>query len=289
MSKVASRLLTFFLGIPLILAITFIKFQNHLPLAILGVVCCVIASCELYDMLSNKVKLFNKVLLVVFAAILPLSIYLLNLFHLDLGIVSWILCFEIIILMAIESFSSKTFEDSALRIACSTLLLFYTGFMTSFILRFVTIPAAAEDASRFFDRTTVFLILYFVLVFMCDSCAWFFGVLFGKSTRGIIAASPNKSLVGFLGGIAGSVFFGCMIKLIFPNVLTGAWWKIILVSFLTALAAIIGDLIESVLKRSCGVKDSGFIIPGRGGLLDCMDSLFLGAPVLYIGLHFFYL
>ena len=50
---------------------------------------------------------------------------------------------------------------------------------------------------------------------------------------------------------------------------------------MTSTAAIIGDLVESVFKRSCEVKDSGWIIPGRGGSMDCLDSLILGAPVFY--------
>lgn len=286
MSKVVTRLLTFFIGFPLMLGLCFFSFANHLVLASLGVLCCAIASCEMYNMLSNKIKLFNKPLLVIFSSLLPASIYIFYALGIDVNIVSWILCFELIILMGIECFKSKTFEESALRIAASTLLLFYCGFMTSFILRLITIPPVTEGL---FNHTTQFILLYFILVFMCDSCAWFFGVLFGKTSRGVIAASPNKSVVGFIGGIVGTVFFGCMAKLIFKEALAGPWWKIILISFFTAVASIIGDLIESVLKRSCNVKDSGNIIPGRGGLLDCMDSLFLGAPVLYIGIYFLYL
>lgn len=286
MSKVATRLLTFFIGLPIMLGLCFLSYMNHIVLAAIGVAACAIASCEMYNMLSNKVKLFNKVLLVIFSSLLPASIYIFNLFGIDVNIVTWILCFEVIILMGIECFTAKTFEESAIRISASTLLLFYCGFMTSFILRLLTIPPVTEGL---FNHTTQFILLYFVLVFMCDSCAWFFGVLLGKSTRGIVAASPNKSLVGFIGGIVGTIFFGCIMKLIFSEALAGPWWKIILTSGLTAVAAIIGDLVESVLKRSCEVKDSGNIIPGRGGLLDCMDSLFLGAPVLYICIHILYL
>ena len=124
---------------------------------------------------------------------------------------------------------------------------------------------------------------------MCDSGAWFFGILFGKSTRGVFAASPNKSIVGFIGGIVTSIECGILFKFIFPGVFYGSFWKIVIVSSTTAVAAIIGDLIESVFKRSCDVKDSGTLIPGRGGLLDCIDSLLLGAPIYYIGIHILYL
>ena len=191
----------------------------------------------------------------------------------------WLLVFEIFIFMGAESIFSKDFEDSAVKISITTLIIFYCGYMLTFITRMTSIE----------QNASIFLYLYFILVFMTDSGAWFFGVLFGKSTRGVFKASPNKSIVGFFGGIITAIACGILFKFIFPDIFFGSVWKIVIVSFTTALGAIIGDLIESVFKRSFGVKDSGNIIPGRGGLLDCLDSLILGAPIFYIGIHFLYL
>ena len=61
-----------------------------------------------------------------------------------------------------------------------------------------------------------------------------------------------------------------------------ALFKILFLGFMTATAAIVGDIIESVFKRSTGTKDSGSIIPGRGGVLDSIDSILLAAPIYYI-------
>lgn len=281
MSKVISRLLTFFIGIPLVILLCVLDYMNYAVLSLCTVIASVIACLELYKMFSKKVKLFNSVLLSILTAILPLSIYIINFvnkttsYNIDYNIVSWIFCSEIIILMGIESFKSKTFEDSVSRISLSVLTLFYAGFLTSTFLRFITIKNSSKV-----------LIIFFLLVFTCDSAAWFFGVLFGKKTRGVVAASPNKSLVGFLGGILVTILMGCVLKFILPDVLNGYWYKTIILSFLTAIAAIIGDLIESVIKRSCETKDSGFIIPGRGGLLDSIDSILVAAPVVFLGFHF---
>ena len=132
------------------------------------------------------------------------------------------------------------------------------------------------------------LALYLIIVFMCDSGAWFFGVLFGKSTRGVIAASPNKSLVGFIGGILSSVASAIVVKEIYPDIFYLSYQNLVIISLITSVSAIIGDLVESVLKRSLDCKDSGTLIPGRGGVLDSIDSLLIAAPVFYIAVQFLF-
>ena len=62
----------------------------------------------------------------------------------------------------------------------------------------------------------------------------------------------------------------------------------VILALITTLAAIVGDLIESVFKRSLNIKDSGNIIPGRGGILDSTDSILIAAPIFYIGIYFIY-
>ena len=173
--------------------------------------------------------------------------------------------------MGIECFSAKTFEKSLSKIAYSSLLLFYCGFLLTFLSR-LTVT----------ENSTYIISLFLIFVFICDSLAWFFGVLFGKSTRGYVAASPNKSLVGFIGGISCSILAGFLFKCIFPERLPFSYIEIFILGFLTAIASIVGDLIESVFKRSSGVKDSGILIPGRGGVLDSIDSIVIAVPVFYI-------
>lgn len=279
MNKVIKRLLVFFIGLPLVILVVWLSYFNHIILNVLSIAGSAIAACEFFNMANPKYKLFPKPLIIISTALIPLLAYISICFNFDLSYLLWFLIVEIFAFMGVEALFAKDFENSVPKIAITILILFYCGFMITFITRMTSIK---ENAS-------IFLYLYFILVFMTDSGAWFFGVLFGKSTRGVFKASPNKSLVGFFGGIVTSIACGILFKFIFPSVFFGSVWKIIIVSFFTALGAIIGDLIESVFKRSLGVKDSGFIIPGRGGILDCLDSLILGAPVYYIGIHFLYL
>ena len=112
--------------------------------------------------------------------------------------------------------------------------------------------------------------------------------MFGKNNKGFIKASPNKSIAGFIGGFAGTMLTGAIAHFLFPQVFTGSLGKILLLSFVIAFMAIIGDLVESVLKRSVQIKDSGSIIPGRGGVLDSIDSIVFVAPIYYFGINFLF-
>src|SRR5574344_36466 len=277
MNKVFKRLLPFFIGIPLVFFLVFFNFCNHLFLNIIISIFSLLAANEFYNMLSTKSELYPKVLILIETVSLPILSYLFIVLRISQNVTSWVFTFEVIILMAIECFFAKDFKNSITKITMSSLIIFYCGFMMTFITRLTVL-----------DNAVYFVALYFLLVFLCDSAAWFFGILFGKNNRGFIAASPNKSIIGFLGGIVAAIASGILFKYFFPQILEGNYWKIFIVSVITAFGAITGDLIESVFKRFSDVKDSGNIIPGRGGVLDSIDSVLIAAPIFYIGVHFLY-
>ena len=278
MSKVAKRLLTFFIGIPLVLAIVFCDWLNHLPLQITIGIFAVLGANEFYNMLSKKgVVLFNREVVLIGTALLPFSCYTFILSGLSLDITPWLFISLVILLMGFECFTAKSFENSLSKIAYTTLTFFYTGFLITFLSRMTILP-----------DSKVIISLFLIFVFMCDSFAWLFGILFGKSTRGFVAASPNKSLVGFIGGIIGSLGCGFVLKYFFPAAISISNLNLVILGIITSVSAIIGDLIESVFKRSCEVKDSGTLIPGRGGILDSIDSVVIAAPIFYIGYNFLF-
>jgi phosphatidate cytidylyltransferase len=112
-----------------------------------------------------------------------------------------------------------------------------------------------------------------------DTCAYFAGRLLGRHKLHP-AVSPNKTWEGFAGGAVGSVAGMFIARAVaFPGLSTTDCWAL---GLLGAVLGPLGDLCESMLKRAHGVKDSGTIIPGHGGLLDRVDALLFNAPAVYL-------
>ncbi len=112
-----------------------------------------------------------------------------------------------------------------------------------------------------------------------DSAAYYVGKQFGKHRLAPIV-SPKKSWEGAVGSAAGSVLFGIAYMSYFMPVV--APWKIALIATAGNVAGQFGDLAESAMKRGAGVKDSGQMLPGHGGMLDRVDSSLFALPVIYI-------
>jgi phosphatidate cytidylyltransferase len=124
---------------------------------------------------------------------------------------------------------------------------------------------------------------FFILLWANDTGAYIIGVSLGKH-RIMERISPKKSWEGFFGGLIIAVAVACF----FPGLLgvldiTG--W--VVVSVIISIAGIYGDLVESMLKRSMGVKDSGTIMPGHGGFLDRFDSVIISFPIVYLYISLF--
>jgi phosphatidate cytidylyltransferase len=171
--------------------------------------------------------------------------------------------------------SSAKFDSYLGRVAAGFGVMIYPGLFIAWIIQMAILPEAS-----------MVILVYFLVVFLNDSAAWAAGMLFGNGNRGIVAASPNKSIAGFIGGIGASLLTGIAAPFFFPAAFTSASMAPVAAGALLGLgagiAATLGDLSESALKRGAGVKDSGTLVMGRGGALDSIDSLALAAPVYYI-------
>lgn len=117
-----------------------------------------------------------------------------------------------------------------------------------------------------------------ITVAITDTAAYFVGKAIGKTK--FSDTSPNKTLEGVFGGIIFATILGTFIGIsIIP------FWIALIVTFVTATASVFGDLFESYLKREAGVKDSGDLLPGHGGILDRIDGYLFGAPMMVIALR----
>ena len=124
----------------------------------------------------------------------------------------------------------------------------------------------------------------FIILWSCDVGAYIFGVLFGRHGKHKLfsSLSPKKSWEGFIGGIISAVAAGYLMYLYIFPLSPGNSISIIhavILSIIICLSGTFGDLTESQLKRSFGVKDSGKIMPGHGGLLDRFDAALLAIPM----------
>jgi phosphatidate cytidylyltransferase len=122
------------------------------------------------------------------------------------------------------------------------------------------------------------IVLLLVIVIFSDTFAFFFGHALGRH-RLAPALSPGKTVEGAIAGLAGGVLGALVVREVGLPALPAV--HAVLLGVAVAAMGIVGDLDESLLKRWAGVKDSGTLFPGHGGMLDRLDSLLFGAPVLY--------
>lgn len=148
---------------------------------------------------------------------------------------------------------------------------------------FISLSAAHLPLLVATPHGVAWLAVLTIITIASDTGAYYAGSHFGKNKL-CPAISPNKTIEGLLGGIAASLVSALLAgHFLLPQVpllrLTGA-------TILLSLIGVGGDLIESIMKRSCNVKDSGAILPGHGGVLDRIDSLLTAAPAMFYLIHF---
>ena len=124
------------------------------------------------------------------------------------------------------------------------------------------------------------VMMLFILIWVNDSFAYLTGMLLGRHKMWE-RHSPGKTWEGTAGGflfcVATAIFVGPLF-----NTPVNSWWIWMAIGILTSIAGTLGDLVESMFKRSCGVKDSGRIMPGHGGILDRFDSTMIVGPLVEV-------
>lgn len=144
---------------------------------------------------------------------------------------------------------------------------------------FVALPFSLLNYILFIDGwQPIVLLSVFVTIWVNDTGAYLFGISLGKH-RLFERISPKKSWEGFIGGALAALGSGYVFSLFIPQLSLVEWF---IFSEIVVIFGTFGDLIESLMKRTVNIKDSGNVLPGHGGLLDRFDSLILAAPVIYI-------
>lgn len=273
MNNTLQRLLLFFIAVPgLIAVIIFLPQYHHLAAVAAIVLFAAGGGRELGGILKAKGLPAHPRLSTLLGGLVPTLAYLSLIFpEAEVEVLSLGIALLLLAVLAPFALVQKEGIGDALPAAMGlAFVLLYPGLLSAFIVLIAAKPLHSTEA----------LLGFALMTFGNDSLAWLFGVSFGKK-RNIVAVSPNKSLAGFLGGLAGSIGAAFLSRAIFPVAFPASAGKLLLLALLVGASVIFGDLFESALKRSAGVKDSGSVIPGRGGILDSLDSLLFAAPVYY--------
>ncbi len=271
------RLLIFFLGVPLfILFELYASFGRNFLLVLVAMGIQVGSIYETVGLFGKKGIKLHRVYLAALSLLSSSLVYLSPLYgHLlpaaksPLELLLLVSFLGSLAAVAPFAFSKKENFDSLLpRMAASLFCYFYCGIL----------GACLVYIGSCFPQHSNPLFIFLLMTSGNDSLAWLIGVSFGRK-RGVVAVSPNKSLAGFVGGLAGSLLAALVSYYLFPRAGVSSLASLLFLGLCVGIAVILGDLVESALKRSAGVKDSSSLIPGRGGILDSFDSLLFSAPL----------
>ena len=161
-------------------------------------------------------------------------------------------------------------KDSVTRLMAIVLGLIYTALMPAMIVKI-----------GLYHQPKKILLALILMIWIVDTAAYFIGMRFGKK-RNITPVSPRKSREGFIAGLLAPVVI--LLILYVSGFHYFSWLELALLAIAAGIVGQLGDLLESMLKRFSGVKDSSRLIPGHGGILDRTDSILLAGSFLYAAL-----
>jgi len=281
MGTIIKRLLVFFIGVPAVVFIVlFLPHFNHLALNIIIITFSALGAVEFSAILGKKQLRVTIAEAVVFGSLAPLAYTLIICFNFPKWIIPLSAMTPVFWVMLSLAFTGHAkMADAVNRLAGCLSVIIYPGLLMSWMIRM----SAWEISGA---------ILFFILITFCnDSAAWLAGSLLGANNKGVFPASPNKSVAGFIGGLAAAVTASVLAVIFTPSAFpaNASFARVITLGVITAVFGSLGDLAESAIKRSADVKDSGNLMLGRGGILDSIDSLALSAPVYFILFNLFFI
>jgi len=178
--------------------------------------------------------------------------------------------------LCLRLFFARNNTTGLVSIATTLFGLMYVPYLLNFMQKINFFPGVAGQ----------FYLLYFILITkFSDTGAYAVGSLIGRHKM-IPRISPGKTWEGFAGAIVVSTLASLGFVYFLGHHLRGmTWTHAVILGMVLSVTAVVGDLIESLFKREAGVKDSGRLFPGIGGILDLLDSLLFNAPIMYLYLR----
>jgi phosphatidate cytidylyltransferase len=226
---------------------------------------------EFFEMVSKKGILVYKYFGIVTGCLIPITTYVQVTPSAEM---EFVLITTVCLCVFLLQFTRRNTEQALVGIATTILGIFYVGWFFSFMIKLRVVPPLNMDGRM--------LILYLIIVTKSgDIGAYIIGTLWGRHQL-IPRISPKKSIEGTVASVIISFSAAVLCKGLLPAVSLA---NIFAIGALLSIIGQIGDLSESLIKRDCGVKDSGSVFPGLGGMLDMIDSLIFTAPILYFYLR----
>ena len=278
-----NRVLVALIGVPLLLFIyageSFFRINLYgLPMLIFTNLVIGIGIYEFYKMVKVLGKEVYDKFGIIVALIIPNLVYLSNRSsYLEQKLITVVLIVATIFMLTYRVFKNQI-KGTLEKVSFTLLGIIYVSVFFSQIINLYFLGA-------------VFPLILQVLVWVSDTSAGIVGVAIGRKffKNGFTEISPKKSVEGALGSI---VFTGLAFMLYIEKInraTVGEVFLSFIIGAIISVVAQIGDLIESLFKRECGVKDSGTILMGHGGVLDRFDSMILVLPFVTMVLYFFHL
>jgi phosphatidate cytidylyltransferase len=283
MKKLIERVLLFVIGFPLVIGIAvFLPYKHHLAVNLMVIMLSALGAVEFAELLRKKNISLSSLEAAFLGAASPVATTLAVSFDYNKNVISGTFMVGASWLLVSRIFTGEDkLKEGISRVAAGCAVLVYPGLFMSWIIRM-----------NWLAHADMVLLMFLLIVIANDSIAWAAGMLWGKGNQGIIQVSPHKSVAGFIGGLVASIIVGLGAVFFIPeafssgrvpSVIAG-----IILGLISGVAACLGDLGESALKRSANMKDSGTLMPGRGGVLDSIDSMSLAAPVYYVSYWFLF-